>query len=333
MTNRKQFVSINNTPSKKQNISCGVPQGSVLGPLLFSIYINDLPKASNFESRLFADDTALFLTDTNLKSLNYKVNMELSKVSLWLNANKLTLNHSKTTYLFIKPKSKSPDLSDFDVSVRGIGIKKCCTAKYLGVILDENLNWKAYVKYLQKKLSSAVGIIAKLRHYLNHKNLLSIYYAFFYSHILYGILGWGSATKTTLTPIQLLQNKVLRIMNKSTWNDRINNNLLYQKYSVLKITELYQFELGKFTYLYHAKALEPEIFATYFLPLHQAHSYSTRSASNKNYFLDNIRTNDGKSSIQFNGVQLWNQIPLSLKSYSFYRFKKEYKKSLIEKYK
>ena len=122
-------------------------------------------------------------------------------------------------------------------------------------------------------------------------------------------------------------------MNKSTWNDRINNNLLYQKYSVVKITELYQFELGKFMYLYHVKALEPEIFTTYFLPLHQAHSYSTRSASNKNYFLDNIRTNDGKSSIQFNGVQLWNQIPLSLKSYSFYRFKKEYKKSLLEKYK
>ena len=84
-------------------------------------------------------------------------------------------------------------------------------------------------------------------------------------------------------------------MNKSTWN--LSKNLLHQKYSVLKITELYQFELGKLMYLYHVKALEPEIFTTNFLPVHQAHSYSTRSASNKNYFLDNIRTNDGKSSI------------------------------------
>ena len=93
---------------------------------------------------------------------------------MWLNANKLTLNHSKTTYLLIKPKSKSPDLSDFNVSVGGIAIEKCCAAKYLGVILDENLNWKAHVKYLQKKLPSALGIIAKLRHYLNYKNFSSI---------------------------------------------------------------------------------------------------------------------------------------------------------------
>ena len=125
MTDRKQLLSINNTPSKSQNISCGVPQGLVLESLLFSIYINDLLKASNSETRLLADDTALFLTDTNLKSLNYKVNMELSRISLWLNANKLTLNHSKTTYLLIKPKSKSLDISDFNVSIGGIAIEKC----------------------------------------------------------------------------------------------------------------------------------------------------------------------------------------------------------------
>ena len=98
LTNKKQFVFVNQTPSKKLTISCGVPQGSLLGPLLFSIYINDLPKASNFETRLFEDDTALLLTDSDLKSLNYKVNTELSKVELRLNANKLTLHYSKTKY-------------------------------------------------------------------------------------------------------------------------------------------------------------------------------------------------------------------------------------------
>ena len=144
----------------------------MLGPLLFSIYINDLPKASNFETRLFADDTALLLTDSYLKSLNYKVNSELSKVELWLNANKLTLNYSKTKYLLIKPKSKLPN--SCNLSLNGISIEKCCLAKYLGLILDKNLNWKAHVQHLQKKLSCAVGVIAKLRHYLNPKNLLSV---------------------------------------------------------------------------------------------------------------------------------------------------------------
>ena len=100
------------------------------------------PKLLILKLELFADDTALFLIDTNLKSLNYKVNMELSKVNLWLNTNKLTLNHSKTTFLSIKPKCKSPDLpvSDFNVSNLGIAIEKCCTAKSFGVSLDESFN-------------------------------------------------------------------------------------------------------------------------------------------------------------------------------------------------
>ena len=112
------------------------------------------------------------------------MNTELSKVELWLNANKLSLNYSKTKYLLIKPKSKLPNSCNFNISLNGISIEKCCKAKYLDLILDENLNWKAHVQHLHKKLSCAVGIIAKLRHYLNPKTLLSVYYAFFYSHIL-----------------------------------------------------------------------------------------------------------------------------------------------------
>ena len=118
-------------------------------------------------------------------------------------------------------------------------------------------------------------------------------------------------------------------MNKSTWSDRVNNDLLYQKYEVLKINDLYKLELGKFMYFYHAKA-QPEIFQTY---VDQAHGHDIRSKSNKNYFLNTVGTNDGKSSIQFNGVQLWNQLPSSLKSCSFYRFKKEYTKILLQTYK
>ena len=110
--------------------------------------------------------------------------------------------------------------------------------KYLGVILDENLDWKLHIKYLHTKLSQAVGILAKLRHYLNRKNLVVMYYVFFYSHILYGILGWGSATDTALQPIQVLQNKVLRIMNKITWRDRVTNNSLYLSDKILKIADV-----------------------------------------------------------------------------------------------
>ena len=182
--NNRQVVHIQNTFSVSHYVCCGVPQGFVLGPLLFSIYINDLPKVSSFETRLFADDTALMLTDSTLKSLNEKVNAELSKVGNWLNSNKLSLNYFKTTYLLIEPKANNSTFHNFNVNLKGIKIQKSLSTKYLGVILDENLDWKLHIKYLHTKLSQAVGILAKLRHYLNRKNLVVMYYVFFYSHIL-----------------------------------------------------------------------------------------------------------------------------------------------------
>ena len=117
MTNRKQVVYVNNTYSRQQDVSCGVPQGSVLESLLFNIYINDLPKISKFETRLFADDTALILSDKNMKSLNVTVNSELIKVEQWLNANNLSLNYSKTKYLLIKPFARNSSTDDFRVSI------------------------------------------------------------------------------------------------------------------------------------------------------------------------------------------------------------------------
>ena len=171
-----------------------------------------------------------------------------------------------------------------------------------------------------------------MKNYLNKQNLIiALYYTFFYSHILYGILGWGSVSETEIKPIQILQNKVLRIINKSTWKDRVTINALHKSLNILKIADIYNFELSKFMYLYHTQSL-PEIFDPYFLPIEQAHHYNTRSKSNQNYYLNSERKNSGKKSIKFLGVKMWNQIPLTIKSYTFYRFKKECKQILINKY-
>ena len=160
-----------------------------------------------------------------------------------------------------------------------------------------------------------------MRHYFNQKNLINLYLVFFYSQILYGIFGWGCASQTRKRPIQILQNKVLRIINKASWKDKIMNNTLYYKYKFLKIDDIYNYEVGKFMYLNDIKAL-PQIFENYSLSLDLAHNYNTRSKSNKNYFLDFVRTNSGKNSLKFKGVQLWNNIPSKLKSFSFFASKK-----------
>ena len=171
----------------------------------------------------------------------------------------------------------------FSVTIKGIELEKCQSDKYLGIILDENLNSEPHIQFLGKKLSQAVGIIVKMRHHLKQKNLINLYYVFFYSQILYGILGWSCASQTRKRPIQILQNKVLRIINKTSWKDKIMNNTLYYKYIFLKIDDIYNYEVGKFMYLNDIKAL-PQIFESYFLSLDLAHNHNTRSKSNKIIF-------------------------------------------------
>ena len=124
----------------------------------------------------------LFLSNDSLKTLIEDVNYELLNIEAWLNANKLSLNCSKTKYLPIKPKTKTSQLCKFVVTIKGIKLEKCLSAKYLGIILDENLNWEPHIQFVGKKLSQAVGIIAKMRHYLNQKNLINLYYVFFLIH-------------------------------------------------------------------------------------------------------------------------------------------------------
>ena len=134
------MVYNNNSYSTPQTIKCGVPQGSVLGPLLFSIYINDLPKASHFETRLYADDTALILSEKELDTLNKNVNKELIKVKNWLNKNKLSLNLAKTKYMLSKPNIKNfAKTNNFVIHVSGVKVERSYSTKYLGLIRDEDL--------------------------------------------------------------------------------------------------------------------------------------------------------------------------------------------------
>ena len=145
LSNRRQFVSLSGINSDYQTITCGVPQGSVLGPLLFLLYINDMPKCSNIlEFHLFADDTNLFLNNPNILNLETDLNIELEKVSQWLYANKLSLNIDKTNFVvFHSPQRRI--MHNMNLRISNTSIKSDTRVKYLGLILDSNLNWKAYI--------------------------------------------------------------------------------------------------------------------------------------------------------------------------------------------
>ena len=186
LSNRKQFVTIGSASSEPQLMTCGVPQGSVLGPLLFLLYINDFNKASSvLDLHLFADDSNLFFSHKNLQTLESIVNNELSNIHEWLCANRLSLNTDKINYvLFHTVQKHITDCFSLKLNNKQISKKKCI--KYLGVLIDSHLNWKEHILNLSKKLSKSIGIICKLRHFVNIQTLIQLYYAIVFPFLTYG---------------------------------------------------------------------------------------------------------------------------------------------------
>jgi retron-type reverse transcriptase len=157
LSNRSQFVEINGIKSTTINILYGVPQGSVLGPLLFLIYINDLHNALCYSnSHLFADDTTLLFSGTSLKSIGKKANIDLKLLVGWLNANKISLNSSKTELLIFRSKTK-PVKFDLKIKINGRRLFPSSYVKYLGVYIDEHLLWYRHVNDLSVKLRRAMA--------------------------------------------------------------------------------------------------------------------------------------------------------------------------------
>ena len=145
LSNRKHYTKLNNFKSDFSKVEYGVPQGSSLGPLLFLLYINDLPLASQFDTILFADDTLLALSDNNLSKLLSRVNIELRKIDLWMKKNKLQLNYLKAHYLLFDKQLSGSCSTNFNVSLNSSDIKQIRFVKYLGIYIDKNLNWASNI--------------------------------------------------------------------------------------------------------------------------------------------------------------------------------------------
>ena len=215
LSNRQQRVKLDSKKSSFLNITCGVPQGSILGPLLFLIYINDMKNSvKNSILHHFADDTNLLCSDTNDKRLKKKMNEDLRLIYIWLCANRLSLNVDKTEFIVFRPPSVKID-HRFTLKLNGTILFESPKIKYLGLILDNCLSWKHHIFELRKKLSSAVGILYKMRALNSPKNvLLSIYYSLFHSHMSYGICLYALADSQYTSKITLIQKRAIRIISK-----------------------------------------------------------------------------------------------------------------------
>ena len=189
LSNRQQFVSFQNLSSKTLTNNYGVPQGSNLGPLLFLIYINDIPNALNSIPRLFDDDTCLVIHSANPDLLRNNITSELQKVHIWTNANTITVNPQKTMTLIIPPMITNPR-PDIEIQFLNSSISANDRIKYFGITIDSRLNFEEHIGIVAKKMSRSLGVMCKLRNVLPPKALLVLYYSMVHAHQLHCITFW-----------------------------------------------------------------------------------------------------------------------------------------------
>ena len=331
LTNRRQYVYHNGIASDMEVITCGVPQGSVLGPLLFLIYVNDLPNISDkLRFFLFADDTNIYYDSNDLVELEKTVNQELRKLSQWLNINRLALNVGKTNFVIFRANRRI--YHNVTLILNRKAIEQKDHVKYLGVLMDEHLNWKNQIANVTKKISRGVGILAKLRSYLDPKLLINIYYCIVFSHLSYGVEAWGSACATDLEQILILQKKAVRILTGNRYFQIHGEEAaalprsepLFKTLEILKFEDIFKVSIGKFVYSTLAKE-NPSVFWEWFTYSHLIHNHATSSSTNvvrthyfdvgtveQTKFLFTKRShllNYGGKMIQVYGPILWNSLP------------------------
>ena len=210
LSNRTQYVCINNKFSDSQKLDYGVPQGSILGPLLFIVYINDIPNISHIAKFvLYADDANIIISGDNIKDIENKLHTLSNSLIEWVNVNELLLNVKKTKYMIFS-RSKNREFPSLNPKLNGIPIERKQVVRFLGVLVDEKLSWNNHVTALKAKMSRYIGIMYKLRHILPAKARANIFNSLVQSHLNYCSLIWGSTCHSNIDSLFTTQKKAMR---------------------------------------------------------------------------------------------------------------------------
>lgn len=329
LSNRSQYVQYQNCNSVHMPIVCGVPQGSVLGPLLFLIYMNDLPNCLESKSVLFADDTSLYKSSVNIKDLYCKMNIELNKLSDWFKANKLSLNVAKSNYILISnvhDRARHVHL----LKVNNIIIERTRCVKFLGMHIDECLTWNDHIKICRAKIASSIYAINRMKHIIPKEYMRTLYFSIVYPYLSYGIPIWGGTYNIHKNKMITIQKRAVRVLSNAKYN--AHTDPLFRELKILKLADIYRVEILKIV-VRHLNNNLPEPISKLFILNSEICLRRTRQILD--LYVAKCRTTLATQHIVYKGPKFWNLLPAEMKdwrSMSLKSFSSKLIKYIFEQY-
>ena len=334
LTDRKQCCKVNGKLSNIESITCGVPQGSCLGPLLFIIYINDLHlHMKHSDVNMYADDTSLMFASDSIAHINDCINDDLSYLKSWLQANKLSLNVAKTNSLVVGSRKRLKDISDdraakpyFVVGEENVSVVE--NIKYLGVIVDKYLSWDEQISAVTKKVSRGLGMLRFSKKYLPIVTVQKMYRSLVEPYFRYSCPVWGVSGINAISRLQKLQNRAARIVTNSAYD--ASALPIIRKLGWPTVNELIESETLKMVYK-SVNGLAPTYLTEMFARMSDTCKRELRNTKT-DLAVPLRKSSFGQKCFSYKGAKLWNDLSVEVKSSKTYEiFKKRLGNSNVER--
>ena len=313
LNNRTQVVSINNEISNEDSVKCGVPQGSILGPILFLIFINDLPlflSDTVSSTDLYADDTTIYDAQYDFDELKKNLQKSLIALHIWCKKNGMLLNTDKTKVMIITTRQKRLHLDEniLTLSYNDTELQITTGDKILGVNIDENLTWNNHYQFVCRKISSYIWLLSRISRFLSNEHRLLYYKSYIQPHFNYCNVIWGNASNSNVTRMNRLQIRACKLIHV-LGNEYDDFESAKATLNILSFEQSVFVSKAKIMYKVANGLVQQYICDLFTRRSEVAHGTSLRSITNQNFAIPKPKLTLYKESISYSGPVIWNNIP------------------------